>query len=72
MKIIVVAALNPTYVMCSVVVGGVCYLLHTGLQEVSQMLHQLCEGGPLQRLPQPAVQHGLVSEERDLASLKYA
>lgn len=40
------------------------YLLHTGLQQVSQLLHQLSEGRPILGLPLPAVQHGLVSKDR--------
>lgn len=41
------------------------YLLDTGLKQVSQPFHQLGEGGPLLWLPLPAVQHGLISTDKE-------
>lgn len=45
--------------------GKAHYLLHTGLKQVSKPFHQLREGGPLLWLPLPAVQHGLISKDKE-------
>lgn len=41
------------------------YLLHAGLKQVSEPFDQLSEGRPLLWLPLPAVQHGLISANKE-------